>query len=467
MLRSVQAFWMVRIFMCLLIGVSAVAAEDMQWQAGVGRTEITPTQAMWMAGYGHRDHPAEGTLTPLWCKALVLEDQQGHRAVLVTLDLVGIDRRLTLDICEQLKTEFGLERSQIAFCSSHTHTGPALVRNLAPLHYLVVDTPEQERIEAYSKQLVGKIVQSVRTAWNSLEPASLAWGSGEATFAVNRRENVEANVPTVRAAQQLSGPVNHHVPVLAIRNADQQLRCVVFGYACHATVLSFYQWSGDYPGFAQMELESHHPHCTAMFWAGCGADQNPLPRRSVALAQHYGRRLADAVDAVLLTSDMEPIEPSLGTVYQEVALPLDTLPSRTELQSQTESKDRFVVARAKKLLETLEARGHLEESYPYPIAVWKLGQQVDFVFLGGEVVVDYANRLMSELGQQRTWVAGYANDVMAYIPSRRVLQEGGYEGAGAMVYYGLPSPWAPDVEKIIVDEVQRQITRSDRTASTP
>jgi hypothetical protein len=45
---------------------------------------------------------------------------------------------------------------------------------------------------------------------------------------------------------------------------------------------------------------------------------------------------------------------------------------------------------------------------------------------------------------------------MAYIPSRRVLGEGGYEGGGAMVYYGLPSPWSDEVEKVIVDEVKRQ-----------
>ena len=53
------------------------------------------------------------------------------------------------------------------------------------------------------------------------------------------------------------------------------------------------------------------------------------------------------------------------------------------------------------------------------------------------------------------WIAGYSNDVMAYIPSLRVLKEGGYEGGGAMVYYGLPSPWGPEVEERIVSEVRR------------
>ncbi len=89
--------------------------------------------------------------------------------------------------------------------------------------------------------------------------------------------------------------------------------------------------------------------------------------------------------------------------------------------------------------------------------MWNLGDQVQFVFLGGEVVVDYALRLKSELSGPRTWVAGYANDVMAYIPSRRVLREGGYEGEGAMVYYGLPTAWSPEVEKQIIDAIHRML----------
>ena len=89
--------------------------------------------------------------------------------------------------------------------------------------------------------------------------------------------------------------------------------------------------------------------------------------------------------------------------------------------------------------------------------MWTLGDEVQFISLGGEVVIDYAVRLKSELRGTNTWVAGYSHDVMAYIPSGRVLREGGYEGGGAMVYYGLPTIWAPTVEDEIVNEVHSQI----------
>ena len=105
-------------------------------------------------------------------------------------------------------------------------------------------------------------------------------------------------------------------------------------------------------------------------------------------------------------------------------------------------------------LQRLNAGESLAGTYPYPIQVWRLGSSLILVALGGEVVVDYALRLKQELGSGSTWIAGYSNDVMAYIPSRRVLSEGGYEGGGAMVYYSLPSPWAPTIEERIIEGVR-------------
>lgn len=323
------------------------------------------------------------------------------------------------------------------------------------MHYLQLDAEQAKLVDEYSHFLEERIVQAVKQAIEQLKPAHVAWGSGQATFAVNRRTNVEANVPTLRAQGLLQGPSDHDVPVLAVRNEARELIAVAFGYACHSTVLPFNQWSGDYPGFAQQTLEETYPGAVALFWAGCGGDQNPLPRRKVELAQKYGQELAAAVERTL-NAAQTPIAPRLSTSYVEVPLPLGELPTREKLEQDRQSKDKYVATRAKTLLEDIDAGKPLEPAYPYPIARWQLGQDVQWVFLGGEVVVDYAVRLKRELTGKNTWVAGYSNDVMAYIPSRRVLLEGGYEGGGAMVYYGLACPWAPEVEETIVKEVHRQ-----------
>lgn len=429
------------------VGVVSAA----EWKAGAAKANITPKQPMWMSGYGARDKPAEGKLTDLWAKALVIEDPQGVRCAVVTLDLVGIGRDLSAPVRDAWQEKYKLDRAHTAICTSHTHCGPVAGLNLSAMYFL--DETQTRLVGEYAAELRETLISLVGKAIEDLSPATLAWGNGHATFAVNRRNNKEADVPQLIQDGKLQGPFDHDVPVLAVKAADGKLKAVVFGYACHATVLSFYQWCADYPGFAQSGLEAAHPGAQAMFFAGCGADQNPLPRRTVELAQDYGKRLATAVDAVL-AGEMHPVTGGIAAGYREIDLPLDKLPTRDELVSQSASKDRYEAQRARLLLARLDAGQSLSNTYPYPVQVWRLGDKLLWVLLGGEVVVDYSLRLKQELGQATTWAAGYTNDVMAYIPSRRVLLEGGYEGATAMRIYGLPTTWAPEVEERIVEAVR-------------
>lgn len=423
------------------------------WQAGVARANITPAQPMWMSGYASRDRPADGKLTDLWAKALVLKDANGKVAVLITMDLIGIGRDMSLEVRKRLEQKHDLPRSAIALATSHTHSGPIVETNLAPMFGL--DDTQQQLVDAYAEELLDELVAVVGYALEDLKPARLAWGTGAATFAVNRRNNPENEVVERRAADKLVGPVDHDVPVLAVRGEDDSLRAIVFGYACHATTLADFVWCGDWPGFAQIELEHRHPQAVAMFWAGCGADQNPLPRRTVELAQDYGRQTADAIDAVL-AQPIKAIEPRIDTAYEEIDLAFSELPTKEQLTSAA-AVDDYNGRRAKMLLAQIANEGQLRATYPFPIQVWRLGNELAWVFLGGEVVVDYSLRLKREVAPTPIWVAGYSNDVMAYIPSKRVLDEGGYEGGGAMVYYGLPSPWAADVEERIISKCREMV----------
>ena len=428
-------------------GLNASAA---QWQAGAAELKITPEQPMWMSGYASRTKPAESTLSNLWAKALVLDDGQGHRAVLVTLDLVGISRQLSLDVRRQIAEKHKLDPASIVLCASHTHSGPVVGNNLTSMWNL--DATQQKLVDDYAVELPNKLGALADEAFSRLAPATLEWGIGSATFAVNRRNNKEPEVPNLMDNHVLKGPVDHDLPVLAVKNMEGRLLAIAFGYACHATTLSGYVWCGDWPGFAQFGLETAHPGTIALFWAGCGGDQNPLPRRTVQLAENYGRQAAAGVEA-MISHPMKPVAGTLSTASREIDLPFSDLPSRQQLESDLTAKNVYVGRRAKLLLKTLDRDGHLPSTYPYPIEAWRLGDGPLWVFLGGEPVVDFALRLKQELGPATTWVAGYSNDVMAYIPSRRVLLEGGYEGGGAMVYYGLPAPWAPVVEDLIVSNV--------------
>jgi hypothetical protein len=454
-----KALTVALIILMVPVWASLATAADSAWKAGVAKAKITPEQPMWMAGYAARDKPAQGKMTELWAKALALEDSAGKRAVLITLDVVGIDGDLSKSICNKLEQKYDLERSQIAINCSHTHSGPVVAHNLRPMHEYSLDKAQQDLIHQYAEKLKAVVIAVVGHAIEKLVPARLEWGSGRTEFAVNRRENKEPDVPKRRETGMLKGPNDHDVPVLAVKDTAGKLIAVAAGYACHATVLSGYDWSGDYPGYFQIETEKAHPGAIALFWAGCGADQNPIPRRAPELAEKYGKQLATAVDEVL-AKPMTPIAGRLTTIYQEIPLAFGPLPTRDDLVAQTKDTNKYIAMRAKMLLEEVDAGRALKPTYAYPVELWRLGNEIEWFFLGGEVVVDFANRTKAEQHGPATWVAGYSNDVMAYIPSRRVLTEGGYEGGGAMVYYGQPTVWSEQVENQIMEEITRQARES-------
>jgi len=439
-------------FLIFLLFINATASGDQQsgpkgWKAGVARAVITPEEPIWMAGYGSRDHPSEGTLVDLWAKVLAIEDAKGKKVVLVTTDLLGIPKKMSDRIRDQLAIKYGLTRSQIILSSSHTHTGPVLMDALFDIYPL--DAKQIEVIRKYSNNLEKKIVALTGDAIHSMVPAQLFSLNGVTRFQVNRRNNNEA---TLSKQTDLNGPNDYAVPVLKVADASGNLIAVAFGYACHATVLSFYQFSGDYPGFAQIELEKLHPGVTAMFFQGAGADQNPLPRRTVPLAQQYGRELAAAVERVL-NEDMKKLEPSISTAYSEVNLTFSTPPTKEELMKIEKEAKGYEQRWAASQLTTIRKAGSLLTSYPYPVQIWKLGDQ-PIMTLGGEVVVQYAIELKRLFGPE-IFVMGYANDEMAYIPSETVLKEGGYEGESSQMVYGMPSKWNSDIQVKILKEFEK------------
>jgi neutral ceramidase len=443
----------VMIALILVISGAAEPNAATLWKAGVAKVNISPELPIWLSGYASRNKPANSKHDDLWAKALVLQDANGRRAVLVTMDLVGIPREISQNVCKELESQYKLPRASIALNVSHTHSGPVVRGNLMAMYSL--DEDQSRRINEYRSALKDKLVNVVGDAIKTLAPAKVEWGIGEADFAVNRRNNKEAQVPKLREEGKLAGPVDHALPVLTVSDSDGKLRAIVGGYACHATVMSEYFVTADWPGAGQNDLEKRHPGAIAMFVAGCGGDQNPLPRRGMSYVEKYGEDFAAGVDKAI-EAGLKPIAPTLHTTYSEIELPFDKLPTRAELDTTTAAA-RPQGPWAKYMLAEWDRDGGLPATYPYPIQAWDLGDQLTWVFLGGEVVVDYSLRLKSELGGDRTWISGYSNDVMAYIPSRRVLGEGGYEGGLARFPYGLPAVWDGSIEQKIIDGAHKAV----------
>ena len=432
--------------------------EHQKWKAGVATTVITPEQSMWMSGYAARTKPSEGKVHDLRAKALALEDAQGTRLVIVTVDLLGIPRPLRDWMEKQVSQSYKLPPELLLLNASHTHCGP-VVKEMEDSIYgdsFYGLSPEQiQRSRQYMETLQQELLTLVGQAIENLAPARLAYTHARAGFAMNRRLKTERGY---QIQPNPDGPVDHDVPVLRIDNPNGELQAVVFGYACHNTTLSFYQFCGDYAGFAQLYLEEAHPEVTALFIAGCGGDQNPYPRGTLELAQQHGRALANGVEAALLWR-ASPIRGPIRSVLETVTLEFAEPPSRQQLQQQAQSSDKYERRHAEVLLKELEQTGKIRTEYPYLVQVIQFADDLTMIALAGEVVVDYSLRLKAEPAGPTVWVAGYSNDVFGYLPSLRVLQEGGYEGGGAMRYTNLPGPFAPSVEKRVVDKVHQLVNK--------
>jgi hypothetical protein len=440
------------LLVCLAASCVHAAEAPADWKAGVASAVITPTEFIWMAGYASRTKPAEAKAQDLFAKALALEDADGNRLLLITLDLIGVPRTLREHLEEQFSEKHGLARDALLINASHTHCGPEF--RVAEKEADAPEVGRAEQAQAYGKFLEEMLVQLGSDALANLDPARLEYHHARCGFAMNRRLPSENSF---RNSANPEGPVDHDVPVLAVLGADGSLRATVFGYACHNTTLSFNQWCGDYAGYAQEYLEIEHPGVVALYVQGGGGDQNPYPRGKLELAQLHGRTLATAVQAALDGPALR-LPAKLASAYDTTEIDFD-VPTREQLDADLQSKDKYTTAHAKRMLARLDRGEELQAHYAYPVQVVRFGP-LTLIALAGEAVVDYSLRFKRELAGQPTWVAGYSNDVMGYIPSLRVRREGGYEGGEAMRFTSLPGPWNESVEERIAEKVHELLART-------
>ncbi len=448
-------------------GESPCGAADYPWKASVARRDITPEENVWMAGYAARKGPSEKVQQRIFAKALALEDADGGRLVCITMDLIGVPKDLRLAVEKHAGESHSLPPGSLVINASHTHCGPMirLYRKpgsdtlLAP-YPKVPDDQQELRVKqttAYRSRLQEALCELIDETLGKFEPATLQFSKAKCGFAMNRRSPLPngdwKNSPNPDA------PVDHEVPVLQILDAEDNLKCLIFGYACHATTLSVMEINGDWPGYAQHYFEAEHPGTTAMFLNGASADQNPYPRRLQHYVERHGQSMATAIEAALGTT---PI-PISGPIKAAIAWPeinYQDPPSRRDLEANANSSDTSDARHAQFLLEVLDVTGTLPGSYPVPVQVVRFGDSLTLITMGGEVVVDYALRLKQEIGEKTSgapvWFSGYCNDVMTYIPSRRVLEEGGYEGGGAMRHIRStvhPAPWEFEIEEKLVSKI--------------
>ncbi|MBI3462128.1 MAG: neutral/alkaline non-lysosomal ceramidase N-terminal domain-containing protein, partial [Planctomycetes bacterium] len=424
--------------------VQAAAAEPAieTTSVGVAAMDITPSYPVRLSGFGFRREESEGVTQRIWAKALAIGGSQP--VVLITVDNCGVSAEVSDEVAERLKQRAAIPRERVAVTSTHTHTAPMLRGVLPNLFGQPIPPAHQDRIDRYTLELTDKLEQVALAALADRKPATMAWGIGKVDFAINRRD--------------ASGPVDHDLPVLVVRDPTGHVRAIYLGYATHCVTLRDNKISGDWAGYAQDEIQRRNPGAIALISVGCGAESNPKSRPTgytVESAAAEGAEIADEVQR-LLSGHLTPLGGEPRTLLTHVDLPLAPPPARAEWEKLAQRTDP-VGYNARVQLGRLDRGEPLRTSIRLPVQTWAFGDRMAMVFIGGEVVQDYSLRLKRELDGLRLWTNGYSNDVPCYIPSERVLKLGAYEGRGAMVYYDVPGPFAAGLEQKIVDAVGQQI----------
>ena len=441
----------IRLILFLYLATIANGLSQSAMQVGIAKINITPKSPAFMTGYANRDKPSEGVLHDLWAKALVLSNKQ-EKMIIVSTDLLGLSHQVSEEVAERIQAKLGVERRQLMFNSSHTHSGPMIWPSLSVIsEYSPAD---QKIVSEYTQVLVDKLVTVIVNAYERQEPMQVFVGHTSADFAINRRA-----LAAQKNGINLPGPIDHDVPILKFMNSSGEIKAVLFGYACHNTTLmgNNYFINGDYAGFAQIDIEKKIPTATAFFILGCAGDQNPEPRGTVELATKHGSTLADQVVALVHSKELKPVKNELQSYFSTIPLKFKKVPA-ADYQKDLQSSDKFIQRRAKLMLEAYN-KGWNTETYSYPIQGIRLGNEFRMIALGGEVVVDYSLRTKKEFPNKNIFVAGYSNEVMCYIPSERVLKEGGYEADSSMIYYGMPGPFEKGIEEKIMEAIYLTIKK--------
>jgi hypothetical protein len=433
----------------LLLSLTAHA----DWRGGAARVNITPSYPVRLSGYGNRTTTNEGVKVDIWAKALAIAWNDEPPAVVLTVDNVGVPGSLRAEVLAALKEQH-VEDARFAVCSTHTHCAPMLNGVLGNLFGADLSADDQAKVDRYTNDLRDWLIKAARNAIAAMKPAKLEMGHGEVKFAGNRRYPSPtgfANSPNPE------GPTDHDLPVLKVSNMSGEVIGVFTSYACHCTTMGWNFIHPDWAGIAQLHMEMAFPKAVALTAIGCGADQNPYPRREENLVRIHGYNLGREAIRVC-NSPMHTLAGPLNCGQRKIKLPFDTLPTEAELRAKAaNSKAAAEKRHAGIFLTMLERKQSIPTELPYLVEAWNFGDGLSMVFLNGEVVVDYSLRLKREYDKERLWVNGYSNDVPCYIPSDRVLKEGGYEGGGAMIYYLRPTKFAPGLEDRIVSAVEELV----------
>jgi hypothetical protein len=435
-------------------------ASKQPWSVGYAEVDITPAPGqVQMSGFG-RERYAKGALAPLLTQVIVLQDRENNTGVLISADILDFERVMVEAIRRTIQHMHGIPLENIMLAVSHTHWGPAVRFRMS----FSLGAPNVW----YMGQLEEKIVNSIDAAFEDMSPAMIEYGwINFRGIGCNRRLPVDGKITW---GPYKEGSFDGHTPILRIKRAAKPQQLLVIGHACHPTSSGTIQkWSPDYPGAMRDYLARKLSDTKAVFVQGCGGDakivhKDPETGKLVfsgdpERARAAGEKLAKVVLRHLGKGHMVSLEGKLACTLATGQISYGKRWSREEMERQAYPEPTKRGRRS--TWQTWAARQSLalpdnSQNFRYDVQVWKLGNRLMIFGMEGEICSPWGPMLRAMAPTEYAMVIGYANGTSSYIPDKRIVQEGGYEGLTSQHAYFLPAPFTTNID----DEIKQIVTRA-------
>jgi neutral ceramidase len=431
--------------------------------AGAARVKLDPPAGIAMLGYGNRVGLNAGVHDDLAAQALVLSDG-ANKVAIAGVDVLALGIRIADDIRERVAASTRIPADSILVCATHTHSAPAFNIFATPR---ADAKPAEGRDLEWEQALPKKIASAIIQANENLEPATLRSGSAPFTLGVHRR--LLRPHGQIQIAVNRSGPADAEVEALGLYRPDGTPIAFLMNYPCHGVVLceDNMLYSRDWPGFAMDEIEAAAasagaPRPISIFIQGATGNVDPRSRGNFEVAEQHGRAMGRAAFDAL---DRAPSISDAKIAARRIALNLNLKDFSTDLAvarecaAQTQAsldnhrggtgyqlkrlRDHHAQSiAALSALEVLEEQNRRDRRVN--MTTRELATAMTVVTLGNLAFVGIPGELFVELGLAlkaiphfaRTFVAGYCNDLIGYIPTRAAYPEGGYEVDTARIAAG-------------------------------
>lgn len=427
--------------------------------AGVARANITPSVGEDNIADYLRLRPAIGVGNELYAKAMVIDDGK-NRVAIVTADIIGFTDSLVADARRRIERLTGIPGSHVLLSASHSHS------SVATAEY---DQASREYLVELSKKIAG----AVYMADQQKQEVYLGTGAGEARVAINRWQKTPAGV---RWGPNPDGPVDYSVGVLRVDTLAREPLAILVNYACHPSIMGSDNllYSGDYASYVQSVVEKvYDDRVTALFSTGAGGDIK------IAVLNEDGSKflytnLEDCrcfgtiigAEAVKVAEGIRtgPVE-SVSALTKQVELPLVALPTpevveadlariqkefeALEAQGKPTHQTRLQRAWAERTLASLR-NGTAPTSIPAEVQLVRLGRDIAFFAVPGELFVEVGVKLKQAMGLPGSFVVAYANGCMAYFPSKRAQEWGWCEHDDSYKISPYPANFSGAVEDVFI-----------------